>query len=80
MARFARALFKKEILRPYRNQYLKWLRYSLNFGSTYRFVASDTRSLSGFIQSLEENNQTTMQWEQAVKAFHEPAFSSLLSG
>ena len=60
IVRFERVVFKKEILRPYRNQSLKWLRYSLDFGSKCEFVESDARSLPDPIRNFEENNQTAL--------------------
>ena len=55
---------------PYQGNYLKWLRYYLDFCHKYGFNASDPRSLSGFVRKLEEKKQTSAQQEQAGKAVH----------
>lgn len=52
------------------NQYIKWLRFYLNFRYKYHFSEQDSESLPHFIQKLKNKGRNSEQREQAVKAIN----------
>ena len=67
---FNALLVKNEIPQRFRNYYLKWLRYYLDFCQRYRFSESNSQSLPSFIRKLKEKRQTDAQQKQAGEAIH----------
>ena len=66
--RYKAFLIKKAILEKYHFHYMKWLRYYLDFCLKYKCNQSDKKSLSHFLNKLQEKNQTEQQQEQASDA------------
>ena len=50
-----------------KGEYLKWLRYYLDFCKKYRFLAESKGSLAPFIKKLREKKQSAAQQKQADK-------------
>ncbi len=65
---FESLLHEKNIADPYRQHYLKWLRYYLDFCSKYGHPAPKQESLSFFKEKLRQKRQTDMQIRQAGHA------------
>ena len=51
-------LLNKGVPKTYFYYYCKWLRYYLDFCQKYNFQQSDQKSVSQFINKLQEKNQT----------------------
>jgi hypothetical protein len=56
--RYKTFLNEKGIPDRFHHQYLKWLRYYLDFCHKYQFDDALPRSLAQFIQKLKEKRQT----------------------
>jgi hypothetical protein len=67
---FDALLVKNKIPPKYRNHYLKWLRYYLDFCHKYGHSESNSQSLPNFIRKLKEKRQTDAQQKQANEAIH----------
>jgi hypothetical protein len=65
---FKELLVKSKIDQRYRNHYIKWLRYYLDFCHKYEFNRYTHESFPFFLAKLKEKKQTVAQQQQAHKA------------
>lgn len=61
-------LTKKNVPPTLRTQYLKWLRYYLDFCSKYQHEPRNRLSFSPFARKLKDKHQTEQQRKQALDA------------
>jgi len=74
VASFLKTLAAASIDRTLAGDYLKWLRFYLDFCLKYRHPPRDSDSLQPFLQKLAEKNQPVVNQEQAaqsVKLYYE---------
>ncbi|MBU0676607.1 MAG: integron integrase [Verrucomicrobia bacterium] len=72
-AAFQKAMLTAMVPESERNEYLRWLRFYLDFCSKYSFPPRDPDSLAPFLNKLSEKNQSRSQQEQAgasVQLYH----------
>ena len=62
---YARLLTQRNIPSHSHNQYLRWLRFYLDFCTKYHHNPARHNSMTFFISKLKEKNQTPRQQEQA---------------
>ena len=67
-AQFEALLAQKEIPKRLHSEYLKWLRYYLDFCHKYGFENSKKQGLSHFIEKLQDKRQTSLQQKSATLA------------
>ncbi|MBT4483202.1 MAG: integron integrase [Candidatus Latescibacteria bacterium] len=67
---YIRLLAQRSIPSHSHNQYLRWLRFYLDFCTKYHHNPSKNNSLTLFINKLKEKNQTPRQQEQASHAIN----------
>ena len=65
---FEALLAQKEIPKKLHSEYLKWLRYYLDFCHKYGFEKSKKESLPHFIKKLQDKRQTSQQQKSATLA------------
>ena len=65
---FEALLAQKEIPKRLHSEYLKWLRYYLDFCHKYGFEKSKKESLPHFIKKLQDKRQTSQQQKSATLA------------
>jgi hypothetical protein len=74
VASFLKTLAAASMDRTLIGDYLKWLRFYLDFCLKYRHPPRDSDSLQPFLQKLAEKNQSVVNQEQAaqsVKLYYE---------
>ena len=67
---YARLLTQRNIPSHSHNQYLRWLRFYLDFCTKYHHNPARHNSMTFFISKLKEKNQTPRQQEQASHAIN----------
>ncbi len=67
---YIRLLTQRSIPSYSHNQYLRWLRFYLDFYNKYHHEPARNNSLILFISKLKEKNQTPRQQEQASHAIN----------
>ncbi|MCI0485087.1 MAG: integron integrase [Blastocatellia bacterium] len=68
LAQFETCLRNKGIPKPQHSDYIKWLRYYLDFCRKYNFPHAQRESLPHFLNKLQEKRQTRAQQQQASEA------------
>lgn len=61
-------LQQTNILTKEQDDFIKWLRYYLDFCHKYQFERTDPKSLPKFVEKLRSKNQTAQQQQQAANA------------
>ncbi len=64
--RYDALLAQHHIPEKFHPDYLKWLRYYLDFCQKYKFKEADKKSLPNFIKKLKAKKQTDQQQNQAL--------------
>ena len=63
---FEALLAQEEIPKGLHSEYLKWLRYYLDFCHKYGFEKSKKENLPHFIKKLQDKRQTFQQQKRAI--------------